>query len=215
MKRIPASQRCTPARQTWVAYRPCALSCATRQHVYICAYLKTTREPRQKRAPQPVPARAPLGGNPSADSKFIPQHVAVVMDGNGRWAGERSLPVTWRRGGTAGRCCGRYRKWAFRAAAYVLHRKLEAHPAKLRSDQFLHRGATASVEAQDLVRIHAGLVAAPQAVGRTLSRSSEHLSAGSGLPHHVHGGPREIAAVANSPISPAAIKYRTRPTARR
>ncbi|MFW0112230.1 isoprenyl transferase [Rothia sp. CCM 9416] len=29
---------------------------------------------------------------PAIPSKFVPQHVAVVMDGNGRWANERGLP---------------------------------------------------------------------------------------------------------------------------
>lgn len=29
---------------------------------------------------------------PSIPRKFVPQHVAVVMDGNGRWANERGLP---------------------------------------------------------------------------------------------------------------------------
>ncbi|MBR7502981.1 undecaprenyl diphosphate synthase family protein, partial [Mycobacterium tuberculosis] len=28
------------------------------------------------------------------DPKFVPSHVAVVMDGNGRWANERGLPRT-------------------------------------------------------------------------------------------------------------------------
>ena len=29
---------------------------------------------------------------PTIPRKFVPQHVAVVMDGNGRWANERGLP---------------------------------------------------------------------------------------------------------------------------
>ncbi|SMX64380.1 isoprenyl transferase [Brevibacterium antiquum] len=31
---------------------------------------------------------------PRIESKFVPNHVAVVMDGNGRWANERGLPRT-------------------------------------------------------------------------------------------------------------------------
>ncbi len=31
---------------------------------------------------------------PNLDSRFIPKHVAVVMDGNGRWANQRGLPRT-------------------------------------------------------------------------------------------------------------------------
>ena len=38
--------------------------------------------------PEPVPARAP---GPSAGAA-VPRHVAVIMDGNGRWAQRRGLP---------------------------------------------------------------------------------------------------------------------------
>jgi undecaprenyl diphosphate synthase len=31
---------------------------------------------------------------PRMDGRFVPQHVAIVMDGNGRWANERGLPRT-------------------------------------------------------------------------------------------------------------------------
>ena len=45
---------------------------------------------------QPVPPPPhPTGATPPPNpKKFIPQHVAVVMDGNGRWANERGLPRT-------------------------------------------------------------------------------------------------------------------------
>ena len=45
---------------------------------------------------QPVPPPAhPTGATPPPiPKKFIPQHVAVVMDGNGRWANDRGLPRT-------------------------------------------------------------------------------------------------------------------------
>lgn len=39
--------------------------------------------------PNPHPSGATA---PSIPRKFVPQHVAVVMDGNGRWANERGLP---------------------------------------------------------------------------------------------------------------------------
>lgn len=39
--------------------------------------------------PNPHPSGATV---PSIPRKFVPQHVAVVMDGNGRWANERGLP---------------------------------------------------------------------------------------------------------------------------
>src|SRR5690625_8035216 len=31
---------------------------------------------------------------PKMDKKFIPRHVGIVMDGNGRWANQRGLPRT-------------------------------------------------------------------------------------------------------------------------
>lgn len=45
---------------------------------------------------QPVPPPPhPTGATPPPiPKKFIPQHVAIVMDGNGRWANERGLPRT-------------------------------------------------------------------------------------------------------------------------
>ena len=29
---------------------------------------------------------------PSSDSLAVPQHIAIVMDGNGRWANKRYMP---------------------------------------------------------------------------------------------------------------------------
>ena len=42
-----------------------------------------------------MPASAPQ----AAGSDVVPRHVAVIMDGNGRWAAQRSLPRApqWRR----------------------------------------------------------------------------------------------------------------------
>nr|WP_284711177.1 isoprenyl transferase [Brevibacterium sp. XM4083] len=43
----------------------------------------------------PAPPAHPSGAKPPRlDEKFVPRHVAVVMDGNGRWANERGLPRT-------------------------------------------------------------------------------------------------------------------------
>ena len=42
-----------------------------------------------------APTPHPSGARPPAiPAKFIPRHVALVMDGNGRWAKERGLPRT-------------------------------------------------------------------------------------------------------------------------
>lgn len=39
------------------------------------------------------PFEHPGGAQPPAiDPRFVPQHVAIVMDGNGRWANQRGLP---------------------------------------------------------------------------------------------------------------------------
>ena len=47
-------------------------------------------------APRPVPPKPhPSGAHPpSIPAKFVPEHVAIVMDGNGRWAKQRGLPRT-------------------------------------------------------------------------------------------------------------------------
>ncbi|WP_328698811.1 isoprenyl transferase [Brevibacterium rongguiense] len=43
----------------------------------------------------PAPPPHPSGARPPRiPAKFVPRHVAVVMDGNGRWANERGLPRT-------------------------------------------------------------------------------------------------------------------------
>ena len=44
--------------------------------------------------PVPPPPHPTGATPPPIPKKFIPQHVAVVMDGNGRWANERGLPRT-------------------------------------------------------------------------------------------------------------------------
>lgn len=47
-----------------------------------------------RRAPQPPPPH-PSGARPPAiPAEFVPGHVAIVMDGNGRWANARGLPRT-------------------------------------------------------------------------------------------------------------------------
>jgi undecaprenyl diphosphate synthase len=43
----------------------------------------------------PAPPPHPSGAKPPRiDAKFVPRHVAIVMDGNGRWANQRGLPRT-------------------------------------------------------------------------------------------------------------------------
>ncbi|WP_431033322.1 isoprenyl transferase [Streptomyces sp. P6-2-1] len=49
------------------------------------------RQRREYRTPDPHPSGAVP---PKLPSELIPGHVAVVMDGNGRWAKERGLPRT-------------------------------------------------------------------------------------------------------------------------
>ncbi|AZS87431.1 isoprenyl transferase [Streptomyces griseoviridis] len=49
------------------------------------------RRRREYRAPEPHPSGAVP---PKLPAELIPQHVAVIMDGNGRWAKERGLPRT-------------------------------------------------------------------------------------------------------------------------
>ncbi|WP_136611671.1 isoprenyl transferase [Sinomonas albida] len=47
------------------------------------------RETRQIVAPYPHPSGA---RPPAIPAEFVPRHVAIVMDGNGRWANQRGLP---------------------------------------------------------------------------------------------------------------------------
>ncbi|MFE5542858.1 isoprenyl transferase [Streptomyces sp. NPDC056534] len=49
------------------------------------------RQRREYSAPEPHPSGA---RPPKLQSELIPEHVAIVMDGNGRWAKERGLPRT-------------------------------------------------------------------------------------------------------------------------
>ena len=52
------------------------------------------RAPRRALTPRD-PSPHPSGARPPAlPAEFIPRHVAIVMDGNGRWAKERGLPRT-------------------------------------------------------------------------------------------------------------------------
>jgi undecaprenyl diphosphate synthase len=52
------------------------------------------RQPQVRRAVRP-PTPHPSGARPpQIPAELVPKHVAVVMDGNGRWAKERGLPRT-------------------------------------------------------------------------------------------------------------------------
>ena len=46
---------------------------------------------RQVRPPTPHPSGA---RPPAIPRDLVPKHVAIVMDGNGRWAKQRGLPRT-------------------------------------------------------------------------------------------------------------------------
>jgi undecaprenyl diphosphate synthase len=49
--------------------------------------------PRRRTHPVLAPYPHPSGAvAPSIPAEFIPRHVAIVMDGNGRWANQRGLP---------------------------------------------------------------------------------------------------------------------------
>ncbi|MDT0308605.1 isoprenyl transferase [Streptomyces sp. DSM 44917] len=55
------------------------------------ALLPTARQRREYRPPDPHPSGA---RPPKLPGELVPRHVAIVMDGNGRWAKERGLPRT-------------------------------------------------------------------------------------------------------------------------
>ena len=80
------------------------------------------------RTPEPHPSGA---GPPKLPGELVPKHVAIVMDGNGRWAKERGLPRT--EGHKVGerrrprRAQGRRRdRRQAHLALRLLHRELEA-----------------------------------------------------------------------------------------
>ena len=53
--------------------------------------------PPGRRGYQPVPAALPAPGGappPEIPAELVPRHVALVMDGDGRWAKQRGLPRT-------------------------------------------------------------------------------------------------------------------------
>ena len=43
-------------------------------------------------SPVPPPPHPSGARPPRIDKRFVPRHVAIVMDGNGRWANARGLP---------------------------------------------------------------------------------------------------------------------------
>ena len=50
---------------------------------------------RQPRTPVRRPSPHPSGARPpQVPPDLVPHHVAIVMDGNGRWAKQRGLPRT-------------------------------------------------------------------------------------------------------------------------
>ena len=53
--------------------------------------LRRRRSEREKRVPRP-PEPHPSGAvPPQIPAEFVPKHIAIVMDGNGRWANQRGL----------------------------------------------------------------------------------------------------------------------------
>ena len=52
---------------------------------------KTPRDPRPVQPPFPHPSGA---RPPEIPAELVPRHVALVMDGDGRWAKQRGLPRT-------------------------------------------------------------------------------------------------------------------------
>lgn len=53
---------------------------------------RSDRRRSPDRAVVPPPAHPSGARPPAVDLRFVPRHVAIVMDGNGRWANARGLP---------------------------------------------------------------------------------------------------------------------------
>ena len=96
-------------------------------------YEQSLQDHRQARARRPRPHRRRRVPMPDIQPELIPQHVAIVMDGNGRWANQRGLPRT--EGHRAGEAAlldvmaGAVRDGhQVRLGVRLLHRELEAQP---------------------------------------------------------------------------------------
>ena len=130
--------------------------------------------PRTVRPPDPHPSGVRPAGDPP---ELIPRHVAMVMDGNGRWAKDRGLPRTAGHERGRGRAARR-RQRRPRAGhpvperVRVLHRELEAlagrgevphglqprrHPAAPRRDE--REGRSASDGSAARPRLWASVIA--------------------------------------------------------
>nr|WP_196790924.1 isoprenyl transferase [Motilibacter aurantiacus] len=55
---------------------------------------RASRRAAARRVPEPPPPHPSGARPPSIPAELVPAHVAVVMDGNGRWAKQRGLPRT-------------------------------------------------------------------------------------------------------------------------
>jgi undecaprenyl diphosphate synthase len=55
---------------------------------------RSPRTEETRSAPIPPPPHPSGARPPQIGAEFVPQHVAIVMDGNGRWANARGLPRT-------------------------------------------------------------------------------------------------------------------------
>ncbi|ACU35208.1 isoprenyl transferase [Actinosynnema pretiosum subsp. pretiosum] len=53
--------------------------------------LRRRRAERETRAPRPPEPLASGAKPPAIPAEFVPKHIAIVMDGNGRWANQRGL----------------------------------------------------------------------------------------------------------------------------
>lgn len=67
---------------------------AHRTRIEIIKNGGTIKVARARKKFPPVPRHSSGVKPPGISSTFVPNHVAIVMDGNGRWAKERGLPRT-------------------------------------------------------------------------------------------------------------------------
>ncbi|MBE9260813.1 isoprenyl transferase [Microcystis sp. LEGE 00066] len=139
------------------------------------------------------------------DKNRLPQHVAVIMDGNGRWAKSRGLPriMGHQRGVDALkdllRCCGEWGIPALTAYAFSTEnwgRPLEEVEFLMTLfERVLQRELEEMMQENVKIRFIGNLAALPESLSREIAKSQAETSKNSGIQFTVaanYGGREEI-----------------------
>ncbi|MCP9940872.1 isoprenyl transferase [Cyanobium sp. ATX 6E8] len=150
-------------------------------------------------------ATAPQAMPPGLDPARLPGHVAVIMDGNGRWAKQRNLPrvMGHREGVEALRCTLRLcSDWGIGAlTAYAFSTENWSRPGEEVSflmtlfEQVLARELHALEQGQVRIRFLGDLEPLPEGLKRLIADATERTAANTGIHFNVctnYGGRAEL-----------------------